>query len=74
MNKRRIFLHSLNRFCMAGAFIAVMLFAACDDDEIIEGRPNWDTICFNPVQQTDGWMICRRPVLLEMDQVQTAPP
>lgn len=55
MNKRRIFLHSLNRFCMAGAFIAVMLFAACDDDEIMEGRPNWDTICFNPVQQTDGW-------------------
>lgn len=55
MNKRRIFLHSLNRFCMAGAFIAVMLFAACDDEQIMGVRSNGDTICFNPMQQTDDW-------------------
>ncbi|MDC2164787.1 fimbrillin family protein [Bacteroides thetaiotaomicron] len=55
MNKRRIFLHSLNRFRMAGAVIAVMLFAACDDEETMGVRSNGDTICFNPMQQTDEW-------------------
>lgn len=55
MNKRKIFLHSLNRFRMAGAVIAVMLFAACDDEETMGVRSNGDTICFNPMQQTDEW-------------------
>lgn len=55
MNKRKIFLHSLNRFRMAGAVIAVMLFAACDDEETMGVRSNGDTICFNLTQQTDEW-------------------